>query len=214
MSVEDLKKQIRYNEEKEKKNRAAVLPADYSLVLPDEAVEWLEKYQITEEERLTYRIGWTNDAPLPASPESLVLPAFDVFGTLLLCQFRSFRQDGGYQKYVTRGYPESVIWTVPNGVSAGRSLCVVEDFVSCLRVGRTVDCMPLWGSNLSLNQVRRLCDRYENLYLWLDFNKVGHAKKLAFKAQPYFKTVSVIATELDPKEYSDVLIAQNLGTLP
>ena len=212
MSIEDLKKQIQYDEDKKnKRDRVPYLPADFTSNISPQGLEWLQKYGVTEEEINKYRIGWTDES------ESLVLPAFDVWNNLLLVQLRTFNpQVAGFSKYYTRGHPESVFWGVlPSGFDfardAGKRLVVVEDFVSALRVGRQVEAMPLWGSNLSLGQIKKLSDRYERLDLWLDFDKAGLAKKLSIKAMPYFKKVSTIVTELDPKEYSDATVASHLG---
>jgi hypothetical protein len=206
---------MEYDDKKEKKNRAVYLPDDFTLNLPEIPLAWLRQYGITDQERQRYKIGWSDEN------ESLVFAAFDCFGNLLLVQFRRFRSgQAGHgntpntSKYYTRGFPESIFWTVQVGPDFGGAVCVVEDFVSCLRVGRQHTAMPLWGSNLSLNQIRRLSDQYERLVLWLDFNKAGHAAKLRVKALPYFKSVSTVVTELDPKEQTDECIGKSLGILP
>lgn len=201
MSVEDVRKQIEYDEKKEKKQRAVYLPADWTLDLPQLPLDWLRKYGITDEERLAYKIGWSDEE------SALVFSAYDLYGNLLLVQLRRFPQKDFY----TRGFPESVVWTAGH---SGLSVCVVEDFVSAVRVGRNMESTPLWGSNLSLSQIRRLSDRYEHLYLWLDMDKAGHAAKLRIKALPYFKSVHVVVTELDPKDYSDEQIRAHLGVVP
>lgn len=205
MSVEDIRKQIKYDENKEKKQRVVYLPDDFTHDIPAAALEWLQKYGVTDEERKKFRIGWTENEP--ALPRSLVYPAFDVFGNLLLVQFRSFNPKNFY----TRGHPESVYWSVQVGNNLGPAICVVEDFISCIKVGRHCDAMPLWGSNLSLNQIRRLSDHYEVLQLWLDWDKLDQAVKLRIKALPYFREVHVIATDNDPKDYNDDQLRIFLG---
>lgn len=211
MSVEDIRKQIQYDDNKDKKQRVAYLPSDFTLDLPGPALEWVQQYGITDNERLQYKIGWTDEH------RSLVLPAFDVYGTLMLVQFRRFQpgNDGlvGTAKYYTRGNPESVLWTVPVGTTDVHSLCLVEDFLSSLRVGRHTPASPLWGSGLSLGQIKRISDRFERLTLWLDFDKASHALGLKMKAQPYFKEVNVIISEKDPKAYDDSEIAGYLGSV-
>lgn len=213
MSVDDLKKQIRYNESK-KKNDPIRLPADYTSVLPDEGLSWLRKYGITDEEIVKYKIGWSNEYETRTGSiiewPSLILPAFDVWGNLLVYQRRSF-SSGTLPKYHTSGAPEAVLWTVSNGNPPDDLLILVEDFVSSIRVGRQFESSPLWGSSLSLGQITRISDRYSRLGLWLDFNKVGHARLLAFKAQPYFRQIAVIATEKDPKEYDDKSIRSTIN---
>lgn len=208
MSVADIRSQIRYDTDKlGKRLRVPYLPEDYTSVLPEPAVEWLGKYGITEGERKRYRIGWTehDESLAPA----LVYPAFDLYGNLVLVQLRRLEPKDFY----TRGNPESVYWTTAFDSNVSNSIVCVEDFVSCIRVGRFVEAMPLWGSSLSLNQIRRLSDHYEHLTLWLDFDKAGSSQKLRYKALPYFKSVRSIVTKLDPKELADDDVAANLGVV-
>lgn len=203
MSVEDIRKQIRIEEDRDsKRSRKPYLPEDCTATIPDAPLGWLRKYGITDEERNRYRIGWTDEFA------SLVFPAYDVWNNLLLVQLRGFPEKSFY----TRGHPESVYWST--GPNVHNSVVVVEDFISCIRVGRTMEAMPLWGSQLSLNQIKRLSDHYERLFMWLDFDKTGHTSKLRYKALPYFREVSQIVTELDPKDYTDEQIAKNLGVVP
>ncbi len=205
MSIEDIKKQIQYDEDKDsKRNRKPYLPEDFSLSIPDAPLGWLRKYGITDEERQHYRIGWTDEH------QSLVFPAFDLWGNLLMVQLRGFPQ----KTFYTRGFPEAVLWTTNLSGRDTGSVCLVEDFVSAVRVGRNACASPLWGSGISLGQIRRIADRYERLSLWLDFDKAGVAARYRIKALPYFKSVSVIVTERDPKDYTDEQIKQNLGLVP
>lgn len=214
MSTEDIRKQLKYEQEKEKKNVVVALPADYSLVLRQDAGAWLAKYGITDDERMRFKIGWSDIY------ESLVLPAFDVSGNLLLCQRRYFGMES-YPKYITKGFPESVVWTTHPRVVDTRSdprdtyngtLVLTEDFVSAVKVGREFEASPLWGSSLSLGQIKRLADRWEELVLWLDFNKTKEAMKYRLKAAPYFNAVRVVATEKDPKDYDTKQIRDFLSS--
>lgn len=208
MSTEDIRKQIHYDDNKEKKARVVYLPADFTTDIPGMALEWLRKYYITDEEIRDYRIGWTD------ASGSLVFSAFDLFNNLLLVQLRTFCPErANFAKYYTRGYPETVLWSCGNRSRDFGPLVVVEDFVSAIRVGRTQEAMPLWGSGLSLNQIQKISDRWDTLILWLDWDKAGHAMKLREKALPYFKSVKVVASEKDPKEYTDERIAETLGQI-
>lgn len=204
MNVEDIKKQLQYEEEKEKRNTVVNLPLDYGLLLRADAASWLSKYGITDEERMKYQIGWSDIY------ESLVLPAHDIFGSLLLVQRRYFGT-GPFQKYITKGYPESTLWTCrPRHIarndkpedSYNGTIILVEDYVSAVKVGREHEAMPLWGSSLSLGQIKKLADRWERIVFWLDFNKTKESMKFRIKAEPYFLSAYVVATEKDPKDYA------------
>lgn len=218
-SLEDLRKQLDYMENK-KKNAPIRLPADYRTDLSLPALEWLRKYQITDEEISKFQIGWSDgyerkDGTIAIWP-SIILPAFDVWGNLLVYQRRTCGVQG-FPKYHTSGAPEAVLWTVSPRDNPYATLIFVEDYISCLRVGRQFESSPLWGSSLSLGQITRVSDRYGELVLWLDRDKVAHAMKLRVKALPYFRQVVVIATEEDPKAYSDEqirnILNENLGSV-
>lgn len=210
MSIEDIKKQLKYEEEKEKRNATVALPADYSLFIRSDAQGWLEKYGITKEEQFRYKFGWSEIY------ESLVLPAYDLGGNLLVCQRRYFGQ-GAFPKYHTKGYPESVVWTTrprsadfrpePRDTYNG-TIVIVEDVLSAVKIGRRNEATPLFGSNLSLGQIKRLSDRWEEVIFWLDFNKTKEAMKYRLKAAPYFNAAWVVSTEKDPKDYSDSEISE------
>jgi hypothetical protein len=210
MSVEDLKKQIAYRENK-KKNDPISLPADYRTLLPDEGRDWLRKYGLADDEIVRHRIGWSDEYEARSGNivhwPALILHAFDVWGNLLVYQRRTF-QDGSLPKYHTSGAPEAVLWTVSPRHAPDDLLILTEDFVSAVKVGRQYQASPLWGSSLSHGQVTRISDRYSRLGLWLDWNKVSAAKMMAFKYQVYFKQLVVIATEKDPKEYDDTTIRE------
>jgi hypothetical protein len=210
MSIADIKKQIKYEEEKERRNVSVSLPADFSLVLRQDAGHWLEKYDVSDSERFKYKIGWSDIY------ESLVFPAFDYGGNLLLCQRRYFGADG-FPKYHTKGFPESVLWSArPSAVDTrpdpydtfNGTLVLVEDFVSAVRVGRSFEASPLWGSNFSLGQLKRVSDRWERLVIWLDPDKTKEAVKLRLKAEPYFESACVITSPKDPKDYNDAVIKE------
>lgn len=203
MSRDDIRHHIKHVENKEKKNRVVVLPSDFTTAIPSEPKEWLTKYGVTDAEIKTLQIGWSNDN------SAIVLPAFDIYGNLLVFQFRYF--PARHPKYWTFGNPTEILFGL--GTPVGGRLCVVEDYISAIRVGRYVECSPLWGSNLSLIQIKRISDHWERLILWLDYDKTGHALKLKMKALPYFKSVSIISTKEDPKELSDAQIAEQLAPL-
>lgn len=213
MSIEDIKKQLRYEEEKEKRNAVVALPVDYSLLLRSDAQAWLNKYSITQEEQFKYKIGWSDIY------ESLVLPCFDIAGNLLISQRRYFGSES-FSKYITKGYPESVIWTARPAIADSRpdphssyngSIVIVEDFISAIKVGRQREATPLFGSSLALNKIKQLSDRWEEVVFWLDYNKTKEAMKYRIKSGPYFNSVWVVATEKDPKDYSDADISSYLS---
>lgn len=205
LSVTSIREQLGEQPKEKKKNGVPTLPNDFSLMLRSDALAWLNKYGITDAERFKYKIGWSEVY------ESLVLPAFDRGGNLLLVQRRYFG-DGPFEKYHTKGAPESVVWTCRPAACDLRSdpfdtyngsIVLVEDYVSAIKVGRQAEVAPLWGSNLSMRQIKALSDRWEELILWLDHNKTKEALKFRLRALPYFNAVWVVSTEKDPKDHDD-----------
>lgn len=170
------------------------LPADYSRQLPDIATQWLVKYGISKGERIKNHIGWSDKY------ESLIFPVFDVDNSLLLVQRRYFGTDL-FPKYHTRGKPESLIHVL--GGSWPSTCVLVEDLISAIKVGRQFYASPLWGSNLSIEKIKRLSSQYAKLILWLDRDKAKDSIKFKWKALPFFDKVSIIVTNHDPKEYND-----------
>lgn len=210
LSVEELWKRIREQKEKRKykKNAHITLPFDYSIMLPEKAEQWLDQYGITDAEKINYRIGWSDFY------ESLIFSAFDVWGNLLVVQRRYMGSRTDIPKYHTKGYPESVIWSVyPNGDESptvgnvadtyNGDIVLVEDYISAIKVGRHLEVSPLWGSQLSLDKLRRMAARWEKVIFWLDANKLKDAMLFKDRCLPYFKYANVIFSEKDPKCYDD-----------
>lgn len=205
MSVKDIKQKIKH-EEKEKGYPNVYLPSDFSYSIAPRAVEWLRKYGITDEEINRERFGWSD------SKQYLVSPVFDVYDNLLLWQGRYFGGNESHPRFYTSGTPETVFNIVD---SAGRRdgddarmwshdfVVLVEDYISCIKVGRQFPAMPLFGSEISLDRIRKLSDLVTSLVIWLDRDKLRSAVKARFKALAYFDQVTCIVSDRDPKEYDN-----------
>lgn len=174
------------------------LPADYTRSLEPIGAQWLLKYGISKGERIKNHIGWSQRY------ESLVFPVYDSHDNLLLVQRRFFGA-GKWPKYHTKGRPESVLHILGDGdLDTG---VLTEDLLSAIKVGRQYNATPLWGSNLSVDKVRRLSHRFSKLIIWLDRDKAKDSVKYKWRAMPFFEKVHIIVSELDPKEYNDDTIA-------
>lgn len=198
MSVKDIEQQLRRQEKKKTANNDIHLPDDFSSSIAKPALDWLMQYGLTEEEIHHNHIGWSH------ARHALIFAFFDPSGNLLLYQERNFNPDIVGRKYFTQGFPDdNFIIYFPNGASSSRRLVLVEDVVSAIKVGRQFPCAPLFGSQVSLDRIRRASDRFEELVLWLDKDKALESLKTKIRASPYFNKVTTIVTDLDPKEYSD-----------
>ena len=188
-----------------KNNDATVdLPSDFTVNLPEIALNWLRRYEITDAEIDMNWMGWSQQY------ERLIFPVFDRDGHLLMYQGRRFREFlSDKPKYHTEGFPEKIFHIL--GDSGGKSLCIVEDLVSAIKVARVMPCMPLWGSMISTPRLTRLSDLFTNLVVWLDNDKQEYAIKRGVAAQPFFfGRVSTIITDEDPKVYSTQQIQEIL----
>ena len=180
------------------------LPSDYTCILPSIALDWLRKYGLTDDELNQNHVGWSE------SYHRIIFPVYDESRNLLMWQGRLCLTPAKIapqrSKYFTEGSVEEAFAIY--GRQSALPVCVVEDVVSAIKVGRTMAALCLWGSELSLRRIRVLSKMYENLFIWLDWDKAHHAAKCALKARPYFTTVSGIYTQKDPKEYSTEEITQ------
>ena len=83
-----------------------------------------------------------------------------------------------------------------------KSICVVEDFISTIKIARVNPSLCLWGSELSIQRLRRLAVFFDRLIIWLDKDKTAYSARCEIKARPYFSEITGIYTENDPKCYS------------
>lgn len=178
------------------------LPRDSTCIIPSSAIEWLENYEISMDEVQKNKIMW--------SPvyQRLLFPVFNSDGSVMMWQGRYFPDKAtGYvdikkPRFLTRGTP-AVIDAYFGHMESGHScVVVVEDFISAIKVSRVCPALCLWGSELSMQRLRRIALSYPNLYIWMDQDKAHYAAKCVIKARPYFDRVTGVFTTRDPKEYT------------
>lgn len=188
---------------------ACNLPHDFTTVIPQEPLDWLRQYGITNEEIYKHKFGWSQTF------NRLIFPFYDSYGNLLMYQGRWFPTNMERvtnvkrSKYHTEGRPEKIDayfgdidQTTGCTDCEGGLVVVVEDVVSALKIARICPALPLFGSELSLDRIMRLAGRFESLLIWLDHDKASYQAKCEIKARPYFKNVSSIFTTHDPKVFT------------
>jgi hypothetical protein len=168
---------------------------NYSLL----ALRWLKTYGLTNDE-IESNLLWSDRY------EMLLFPFYGNENELLCWQGRYFPQRN--PKVYTAGYPDNHILIRGNW---GTNVVVVEDSISAIKVSRVMDSSELLGCNLSLQKVMRLSRLYENLYIWLDSDKLSVAIKFKEKYGTLFKNIEVIYSDKDPKEYSTEEIRNHLS---
>jgi hypothetical protein len=182
------------------------LPRDFTPVIPPPGLAWLYKYGITDGEILQYRFGY--------SPylRRLVMPVFDRVDALIFWQGRIL--DVGQPKYINvRSSGRDVYFQSRSKpcVSAVGSMesrrdsrvCLVEDILSGVKVGRVCNTIALLGSYIPDSLIRNLIS-YGEIIIYLDEDKLASALKYQRRIALLTggKKVRVVSTKLDPKEQS------------
>lgn len=199
ISIQDVRARL---SQKAQKNFQAppALPSDHTYLIPIHAYTWLKQYDLTAAEINKHRIGWSSQY------ERIIFPVYDGEGNLLMWQGRycPFPESPPEKrsKYFTQGAAEHVLALFGHEGVKPDMVCLVEDFVSAIKVARICPSLCLFGSEVSLTRMKRVSLSFTHLILWLDYDKAAHSSKCVTKARPYFEKVSGIYTEKDPKAYS------------
>jgi hypothetical protein len=171
-------------------------------VIPEEAVNWLKKYDISVVEAI--QRGAKYYAPF----NQLIFPLYDEEHQFVGYQARNFDPErklkGKYYNAVERGA------AFPKYGSFGYRVVVVEDLISAYRVSRMSDSFCCLGSSLGLDKIIALRASYEVLDVWLDGDKWREARQISEQAKLIGFSSMAIYTEKDPKEYTDIEIKEIL----
>ena len=181
------------------------LPRDICFELPVIARDYLRKYSLTQEDINVNRIMWSEEW------QRIVFPYFD--GERLLgWQGRYLGNQSNKGKWYSQGDLKDImhICGTRGTPTNERTLVLVEDVVSAIRVGHTVACAPLFGSHLSVKNALRYNILYPELVLWLDKDKEKYSMSCAHQLQMLGLHCISITTDKDPKEYSDKEIREIL----
>lgn len=180
-----------------------VLPDDCCTQYSEEVVKWCAKYGITVPEMLKnnifYSPGWNQ----------LIFTFYAEEG-LVLWQARNFDEHlKKKRKYYTQGDVQKT-YPIYHSASTARTLVLVEDCISAIKISRKYDAMPCLSSDLSRDKLSNLRHFYDNIVVWLDGNMFDKAQKLSRAAQLLGFSSSAIWTPLDPKEYGDEDIQETI----
>lgn len=180
-----------------RKNKVKPLPQDTQNKLNVKAWQWLRKYDIINSETANYR--WSD------LEEQLI---YCVFGEsqydLLFWQARNFMPKR--RKYFSSGPAKEILHII--GESKNSTIILCEDVVSAIKIGRQQAAMPLWGSNIPLETLRRLSDQFNRVGIWLDMNKAFESLKSSCRGSQLNLEMFSIVTPKDPKEYTDEEISK------
>lgn len=162
---------------------------------PD-VINWLSKYEITVPEALKHGFFYH------PRRNQLIFPWYDDTLNVVGFQARNFSPDSK-RKYFTQGDIANLLpiyYHSPTGPT--RSLILVEDVISAVKISRYKDAMPCLSSSVPLSKLSRLAGLYRSFTIWLDGNMFANATRMANQLQAMGCQTSVILTPKDPKEYS------------
>ena len=185
--------------------RTVCLPRDCTLELPGLARNYLRNYSLTEEDINVNRIMWSEEY------QRVIFPYFDG-GGLLGWQGRYLGNNSSKRKWFSQGDLKDIINICqgPRTDTNQRSITLVEDIISAIRVGHTNPAAPLFGSHLATKTALRYNKLYDNIILWLDKDKELYSIQVARKLREIGIPCRSVITNKDPKEYSDTAIVDIL----
>lgn len=175
------------------------LPEDISTDIGEEAIQWLLRYFIPEKiPRCLY-----------SGSERKLYFMLDNGAY----QYRYFGDNKDHPKWVGYGITENLIHIInPSHMYvASGSIVLVEDLISGMKVGQVIPTLTLFGSNINLKRLATIkLLGYDEVIVWLDWDKREYAIKAAQLAQSIGLKARVIHTHQDPKEYSIEQIKETL----
>lgn len=95
-----------------------------------------------------------------------------------------------------------------------KTLVVVEDLLSAIKVGRQYGAMPLFGSHMTPDQMKYVqrSKQVDEVIFWLDSDKYDKGQELARKMS-FLLPSSAIFTSFDPKLYNDWEIKNHIDAV-
>lgn len=185
------------------------LPYDATTKLSTESILWLDKYEILISEIVENNIVYSPHM------NRLILPVYSKDRELLYYQGRNLgkitkenpkylnlRNKNAKDVYYRRYTSET------NTVSS--SICIVEDILSAIKIGRHIDSLALLGSYFP-KDIYLCLKEYKTIFIWLDADKYKTSIKEVTRLKLFTgANIKLVYTPLDPKEYSDKKIKEFL----
>lgn len=182
------------------------LPDDIGTHFSKACVEWLGRFHVDVPTAIVNGLVWS------PSREQLIFQLGNCW------QARNFRQGSKSKNFTSGDVNECLhIYGKAPGVLGSvdgtnkKSLVVVEDPVSALRIGPVADSMPLLGSHLAQARLNALAGLYDSFVFWLDSDKYKEARAMEQRAKFSGLSARTVYTELDPKCYTNEQIREILG---
>lgn len=183
------------------------LPSDIDTNYPDRALRWIEQYSLTKNTLLSRHVVWSE------SRQRLIFPYY-IKGELIGWQGRYFGKEPISKqnpKWFSQGKLHEVIYTI--GEDRGtRSLVLVEDVISAIKLSRYKQTSPIFGSVIGTKHWSRLSKFYDDVTIWLDPDKRSASIKEAKIGSMFGIKTHVVFSNKDPKEHTNEEIMVYLYT--
>lgn len=185
------------------------LPRDFDRQIPELGTRWLLRY-ISQGEVSDYGIGWSNYF------HRVVLPVFGHNG-LAAYQLRKVDNTKKGPKYLTfknKEIKDGIFFhsTLPNTrLNAGHdTICLVEDILSAIKVGRVCTGIALLGSPPTLPHIAQHLGNAKRVMVWLDRDKLKTAVRYVDTLNMLGYRGQMILTQQDPKTYDTDRIREEI----
>jgi hypothetical protein len=165
-----------------------------------DAFKWLLSCQINSAQRTEHNIQWST------SRQMLCWKIKSIQGKELGWQGRCFASDAKTKYFISGEIHADICLLNPfnfNSSLSTKTVVLVEDYISAIRVSSHYPCMPLFGCTCTLNTLTELLKHFNKLIVWLDSDKLDNARKIAQNASMMGFDSRVCYTSLDPKAYSN-----------
>src|SRR3990172_4222669 len=169
-----------------------------------------DNYQFTNDDLKIHSLLWSDKF------NRLIFPIFDSEGELLAWTGKYFGTNAEQPKWYSAGINNNILHILGK-VNNKRSLILVEDIMSAIKVSKAVDhaVMPLFGSFFSEDRAKALHTLGYNIFsLWLDPDKrreaITQARAVSDVLWGIGVSVRVIFSDADPKDLSEAAIVSTL----
>lgn len=186
--------------------------------ISQEGLRWIQSGGVTSSEVVDYGLGYSADVEWARSlRDRVVLPCYGSDG-LSVVQYRKLSSTHDTRKYITYGSGVFDSQYRHRRVASydSKTLVVVEDILSAIRIGRTHRCIAALHGTVPVSYLcslgRSMC--YDRVVVWLDNDNATikrSAREAARELGVVFPQVLLVTGHDDPKHHTDEEIEEILN---
>ena len=188
------------------------VPLPFALTRIDCSHPYLTERGVNPEVARHFGLGY--DRGKGSMAGRIVIPIHDENGLLVAYAGRSIDQTEPRYRFPARFRKSLVLFNLHRAAAADKSVIVVEGFFDCLRVHEAglPGVVALMGCSLSIRQEELLCERFQEVTLFLDGDNAGRTAGAAI-AQRLVSKVSTRLIETPAGRQPDQLGADQIRCL-